>query len=420
VTDPIIAAPKVEAISNTDFLWALLKALIALALSAAILIPGYLTFKTSFQPPKDKITTPRTYNGSDFTVIMGIASENGRILELQELSDDGRAIIVRRTHAKAHDYPFVQYKITNRHPGEIIYLIWKTAEKPKETYRTRLYWSGDKVNSFNMAKVEGWKGTIKEVGFDIYGDLRDESLIIGSLTLTPSSWSIVLSVIWSEWTAFKGWNLATINQYRGTPQGSILSPSLAMSCWVGLTLLLLGAYYLKFHTVNFTMIVIVILVPWVFLDQIWQHELSSQLRETKYLFQGKSILERHAFDFDGELYSYIDHLKKDVLPLPGPRIYLLHNSEGNNFYRLRAHYHLLPHNTFSFGKLPPKKHLKGGEVIVLLGQNPRLSYDIKTKSLRWLQWEKYKWCISADQLDSNPHGRVFRVRSTPNKCTPGD
>jgi len=396
-------APIKSGVSNMDFLRGLGKALVALTVSALILIPAFLTF---YPHPTPADVQPKIISGNELAVIFGSARKSVTALQLVELSEDGRAILSKRLQFKAEDYPFVHYQITNRHPGTVIYLIWQTADKPGEIKNTRLYWSGDKVTSINMDKFEEWSGNITELGLDIYGDLREEPLFVESLTVEPYSWGAVTSTILSEWTAFHGWDQTSINHLGGTPQNPVLSPTMAGAAWSGLALLLLIIPYIFTKNHNVIAYSVAIFIPWVGLDLLWQGELDTQLKETKHLFAGKTQHEKHLAETDSKLYSYAQHLKDEVLPKPGARIFLLHNSRGHNYTRLRTQFHLLPHNIYNYGSLPQTQHTRPGDFILALGKIPGLRFNPKLSALTWGKNNS----LTVTQIDQTPVGTLYQLK----------
>ncbi len=348
-------------IGNIEFLGTFARAVSALAISAIVLITGYITFSPEVTADRKAAANdniqPWIIKGSDLVVRLGAGRKtHDEAFLLDELSPDGRAIITRNTSLKASDYPFVEYTIDNLRSNQIVYLIWKTAVNPEQLARLRLLSSGDKASTLRLAGNENWKGIITEIGFEVYGDPGDDALIISSLSALPYSPAALLRTIWSDWTAFEPWGQSSINHLRGVSRSAILPPTIVMAAWAGLALLLLGAVSLFKKAHNPIGYLAVIFIPWIVLDLFWQNRLSTQLNETKFLFQGKSQHERHLADLDGDLYQYAQHLKSEVLPDPGVRIFLLHDDKGerHNYRRLRTQFHLLPHNIYNYGSLPVK------------------------------------------------------------------
>lgn len=401
-------APSAPGIGNREFLCSLGIALVSLFLSSVLLVGGYAMFSPRLAELKaDTIredARPWTFRGADLIPRIGSAKPtDSKGLEVTAL-DDNQAIITRRVSLRASDYPFAQYTVTGSHPGTDIYLMWRTEENEQEVSRARLNWNGDIVTSHHLAKHEAWRGRIIEIGLDIYGDLREQPLVISSLSLSPGTWRQLLSTIWSEWTVYRGWTQKSVNYQRGTPKNPILSPTLAMATWCGLALLLLGISYLFTRRHSIVAYTSVIFIPWIALDLLWQTELSTQLQETKHLFAGKTQHEKHLADFDSELYSYARYLKHDVLPEPGARVFLLHDSRQMTYTRLKAQYYLLPHNTYNYDRFPRKKMIRKGDYILVLGQVEGLVYDPEKRVLRW-----HKKALRVKHLDSHHQGQLYRV-----------
>jgi hypothetical protein len=399
-------------ISNIEFLRSLGVACLVLTLSAIILLTGYIIYSPERTKYESVVSsndiTPREIQGSDLMVRLGTGEASGnkemRLVGLDQ-GIDNRAILTSRTSLAASDYPFIEYSLSNHHPGEVVYLIWRTAENPEAVASERLHWSGDKATTYNVAKNTLWQGRITEIGFDIYGDLRDQPLIISNLRALPYSAKATVASIWSDWTAFEAWNQTSINYLRGVPKSALLPPTVAMAAWAGLALLLVALFgWLKraHQPISYAAVV---LIPWIALDCLWQVRLNTQLAETKFLFKGKSQQERHLEDVDSHIYSHANYLKKEVLPLAEQRIFLLHDSDGLNKERLKTQYYLLPLNIYNYGRFPRPKATRSGDYILALGRIPGLDYDKRRQLLLWGDNKT----LNAERVDQHPRGTLYRV-----------
>ncbi len=403
--------------SNTEFLWALLKALLALTFSAAVLLPAFLTLHTH---SADTGAQAKTIPGNKLAVIMGTArpSINGlKLNKLAKAGEDNRAILSTKISFKAEDYPFVDYKITNRHPGTTVYLIWRTADNPEKIHNTMLYWNGDKTTTINMAKFEQWQGNITELGLDIYEDLRDRPMIIQQLTLQPFSNTTLMAATWSEWITYRGWTQRSAHHLRGAQRNTSLSPTLAVASWAGLALLLLMVSNIRAAPHNTTPRIIAYIaagiIPWIALDMLWQSELNTQLNETKTLFAGKNQHEKHLAERDGSLYAYAKHLKDSVLPEPGAKILLLHDSEHRTYRRLKAQYYLLPHNVFNYDRVPRKGAVQTADYILALGKINGLTFSLESHTLNWKNPEGSNDAVKVTLIDSQPLGKLYKIWGHP-------
>jgi hypothetical protein len=247
------------------------------------------------------------------------------------------------------------------------------------------------------------------VGVHLEGDLRDSPLVIPGLTFAPHGWQARLSSIWSEWTGFRGWSPKSINFLRGS-SGPIametLSPVLAGALWAGSALLILAVFNRFRGSSDRVGYVIAVAIPWILIDLLWQRDLTAQLDDTRHLFAGKSIAERHLADIDGHIYQYARRLKGDVLPPGNQKIFILHDSSDFNFERLKMQYYLLPHNVFNYGKSPPKRYTREGDLILVLGQVNGLDYDDIKERLVWGDRGR----LPVELVDMSDMGSLYRVR----------
>lgn len=395
---------------NVEFLKSLGMALLALLVSAAVLIVGYAASSSlTHQGQSETSSSPkqRVLYGEDLIPRLGSSTEKvGKSRQITKLHDgeDQRAILTRYISFNAADYPFLGYSITKHHPMTSVYLIWRTADDPDTVSNMRLHWNEDKPASARLALHEKWQGRITEVGLDIYGDLRGQPIVIDSLTLLPSSAGALLTTTWSEWRAFRGWTQKSAHQLPGVPEGAMLSPTLAMATWAGLSLGILFLINLMTRLNYWPAYLIAIFIPWLALDQLWQSKLSAQLEETKYLFAGKTQQQKHLADWESELYQYTQHLTNNVLPQPGPRIHLLNDASHRTYKRLRAQYYLLPHNIYNYDRFPKKNATQPGDYILVLGEIEGLKFSDRTDTLNWSNH-----ALPVKQIDNQPLGTLYQV-----------
>ena len=107
------------------------------------------------------------------------------------------------------------------------------------------------------------------------------------------------------------------------------------------------------------------LVVWGALALSWAHSLAQQgtLSHQSYrLAEGRPETINGA---DQRLWQIARNVKAQV-PEAGARVFLLHNSSGHNFYRLRLQHHLLPLNVYNFGSTPPPGQLRPDDYVLLL------------------------------------------------------
>ena len=406
--------------NNTAFFRSLFSALIALAISAVVLIVFFSLYHTTalFEQHNPNKPTPSklSFNHENFKLVFGQGNKTPHALILTSLDErSGRAIVSKgNTSFDAANYPFLSYNVSNFHPGVELFLFWRTNQNIKQLHTAELYWSGDGTTYTHLGKEKNWKGTITEIGLLILGDLRNTPLEIGGIELSPHSTTTLLSTVWSEWLAFEGWSQKSINFLRGASPSPLLSPTTAIAVWCGLALLInISWAWVTTAKNNFSFklnimaISSILLIGWIALDLKWQLEISRQLLDTAHLYAAKSPKEKYLTAEDSPLYAYIDYLKKNILPKRTDRIFVLHNSAGHNYWRLRAQYHLLPHNVYNYGHYPQPRYMKTGDWLLLLGNIDGLDYNPK---LQRLEWDDNQF-LYVTLMDKNPLGKIFLIRN---------
>jgi hypothetical protein len=403
------------------FLKSLSGAITLLVFSAGILLTGYLHYlpRTAFAANQDPQTSakPITIGADHFKLLLGQGEYANQTLTLQQLTEaDKRAVIsAGRTSLDADSYPFLQYTINNLNPGLDLLFFWRTRDDSRKISTAKLYWSGDGPAYYNLTKEAEWKGHIIEIGLLVYGDLRNQPLELVGLGLHPYSAKTLLSTIWSEWTAFEGWSQRSINFLAGTAPKSILSPTVATAAWTGLAIfiyvvgcLVAAIKIRKRPTIGIIVPTAILLIGWMALDFKWQIELFRQLGDTKYLYAGKTTEEKHLAAEDGDLYNYTQRLTDEVLPKEPARVFILHESSGHNYWRLRAQYHLLPHSIYNYGRYPDNHHLKDGDWILVLGAIDTLAFDLESNTLVWNDGQR----LHVKLMDKDPLGTLLLFNRT--------
>ena len=383
---------------------------LSLLLSGLILMAGYLVFSSSMaglrsaQAPQ---LAPQSVSGAALVMRVGGGHRTpGLALAVTELRhgvDDGRAIATVLRRFNAADFPVMEYKLAGRRLETYVYFIWRTADDPETVFNTLLPLNAGRGGTLVLGEHESWTGEITEIGFDIYGKLP-EPLLIESLTFLPlpQTWQAALADVWREWLMFEGWSQRSVNFLMATRHPNDLSPVIAIAAWSGLAFLLLALARLMARPPRPLSFLLAVVLPWLTLDLLWQSSLVYRLGETRYLFAGKTQLEKHLADNDSDLYRYAAHLKADVLPAPGTRIFLLENTAHMDYKRLRVQHYLLPHNLYNYDRYPRPEQTAPGDYILILGEVPGLAY--KQGALRWAEKS-----LPAELIDVHSMGSVYRI-----------
>ncbi|MDZ7785138.1 MAG: hypothetical protein U5K56_20045 [Halioglobus sp.] len=390
---------------------AILASVLALTFSALVLLAALAVHTRTHFPEGAAGSAGSAYDipGRRLQVVVGAGaarSDGLAITGYVERDDKHYAVAIWRDALQASSYPFLQYRYRTQHPGPELTFTWRVAGDAGRVHNSPLPRTPDGDGVLRLAGFPGWEGTIVEVGITAAAKAADEELSITGLSLQPASWSNSLRSLLSTWTGFRGWEQTSINFLMGTARGWDLSPLPVAAAWGVLAALVLAgaARVVRLH--GPLAWGVVILAPWVAVDLLWQHELSTQLEETRQLFAGKTMHEKHLADNDASLYSYTRRLKTSVLPGEPARIVIAHDSSGHNFERLKAQYYLLPHNVYNFGKGPRRSAFRKGDYILVLGDTADPALD---KQRRQLVWNSGK-TLPVRLVDRDPRGRLYQVK----------
>jgi hypothetical protein len=218
-----------------------------------------------------------------------------------------------------------------------------------------------------------------------------------------------LGSLLTQWAGFRSFDQATINRLAATFSVGAPSPLMVAALWAAVSLLFVLVAGLLGKAAPRVTWLLVVLMTWVALDLLWQRQLSAQLQLSQHLFQGRSMAERHERDFDSALYDYAQQLKSGGLPATPARLFILHNSRGHNFQRLKLQYYLLPHNIYNLDTLPPAGAVREGDYILALVPVPGLEFHAGRSLLRWGGGDP----VPATLEHTHPMGKLFRLADVP-------
>lgn len=389
---------------------AIIASVLALTISALVLLVA-LAVHTRMQFPEGAAgSTGTAYDipGRRLQVVVGAGAVRGDGLAITgfvERDDTHYAVAIWRDAFQTSSYPFLHYRYRTQHPGPELTFNWRVAGDAGRVHTSPLARTRGGDGVVQLAGFPGWEGTVVEVGITAAAHASDEELVITGLSLQRASWSNAFSSLLSTWTGFRGWEQTSINFLMGTTRGWDLSPLPVAAAWGILAALVLAGVARVIRLDGPLAWGILILAPWVAVDLLWQHELSTQIGETRQRFAGKTMHEKHLADDDASLYSYARRLKTSVLPEEPARIVIAHDASGHNFERLKAQYYLLPHNVFNFGKGPQYSAYRKGDYVLVLGETADPALDEQRRYLVWNSGKK----LPARLVDGDPRGRLYQV-----------
>ena len=352
--------------------------------------------------------------GREFRAAVGQARAEGEQLVVsgfEGVSPRRQAVLSLRRQLDSEAYRFLTIDMSQLPSGMAATVFWR---KSGQAQGDALYSQPVPANvagatTLDMTRNPAWMGPLAEIGLLLAGDPESRELHFSGISLAGGGVGPALGSLLTQWTGFRRFDQTTINRVSATFTAGALSPIPVAAVWAGLALLLvLVAGWLGKAAPRITYLLVVLIV-WVTLDLLWQRQLTAQLQLSQQLFQGRSVAERHRRDFDSALYDYAQQLKSGGLPDTPARLFMLHNSQGHNFQRLKLQYYLLPHNIYNLSVLPPEGAVREGDYILALVPVPGLEFHGGRSLLRWDEGAP----VSATLEHSHPMGKLFRVAADP-------
>lgn len=369
----------------TSVLRAVLLALVWLWVSGVLLVAGFSAYQASAREA-DSIQ-PLRWPGSAFRVVEGTGGLRGSGMQIRSLAGSGRAAaMVAKLRIDADSFQLMEYRIEGLDPKMVAGFIWVTREHPRSLRTVRLNPDASGFGTLNLEQLPDWDGQVARAGFLFEGSLGSP-LVIRQMSLRPFSLASQLGLVWREWTAFEGWTGHSINFIIGGPKHVMIQPVAAAAAWVGLALVLYWVWVkVRRRPPDRLVGISILLLCWLALDARWLLDLGRQNLQTEQQFEGKTGAEKRLADKDGSLFKFVLEIR-NALPAAPQRVFLVTREPFNRsaYARLRASYHLLPHNVYSHLAVPPDSNqVQVDDYVLLLGRVAEgIHYDQQSRLLEW-------------------------------------
>jgi hypothetical protein len=280
--------------------------------------------------------------------------------------------------------------------------FWRRSDDARNVQRAEITLPG--THLIDLETESDWRGEIIEFGFLIAGDNGD-TIEIGETSLIPDSLSSRLMLTWHAWTSFEGWTQKSINFLYGGDYRQLLSLPMLVTFWL-LTALLLLWLLARFRTgfsgrqfLNFAGLLF--LIGWVLLDIRWSANSVRQVQLSSQSQWQMKARDRPGTELDGALYDYVQKLKSEVLSDQPARILILGDENSDEYYQLKAKYHLLPHSAFVSGGIPQRLKSESLNYVLFFGPPGGIR-----KTPGW----NPAWQNHLTRVDSDEWGTVYRIR----------
>jgi hypothetical protein len=313
----------------------------------------------------------------------------------------------------AADYPLLEVEASMAARDSSLFLFWRRADRPDTLFSLVLEGAGAGESWHEPANHPQWRGRIEQLVVGAFGAGRAGVTDLETLRLHGGNRGARLAQLRWHWTRFEPWQLSTINKVTGSRFEAPVSPTSVALAWAVFSMLVLTLCYGRARGPFKPWLVAalaVVFIPWVGLDRLWQTRLDWQLELTESRFGGLTQVEKHELEFDRDLQRFASRVAERIPAEPAHRVFLLHDSEGHNYWRLRLQYHLLPRNIHNFGRLLPVPHLEAGDFILVLDDIDGLRFDRGAGTL-----SDQRGSVPVDRLLLRPGGAVYRVRPAPTR-----
>jgi hypothetical protein len=348
----------------------------------------------------------KSWSGASLAIEEGMGQHRDQHLLVEQVAASGQ--FVATTGAvllNAREFPYVRWSSRDFPPAGRAFLTWRRLNFPQKVHVQRLPWSGDGDSWVRVADNEAWTGVVISLAIVVQTS-PGTPFVLEELVLEPPSLGAALRSLWSAWNAFEGWSGRAINVVHGGVE-ALFSPVVATAAVLALSVALYAVLVFRRRLrCDLRLVGVLVLLGWVLLDARWQRDLWRQLGATERQYAQKDASEKHLASEDAELFQFIAAAKKLMPEVPQRVFVVTARPYGKDQYRrLRAVYHLLPHRALSGKGMPPHpRFLRSGDYILVIGSVPGLEFDAREQRLVWSAGSVRVACLL-----KHPVGRVFAV-----------
>ena len=360
---------------------ALVGALVALLLVGIAVTAGIYWMLPRLYPaaPLQADAEVREFSGIAFTIARGRETARDGSALVVNAMEGRQAAFVHRTFFPAASAPVVEIALSGVHPELTTELYWRTADAPDTPRFLQLERGAADVTWHLLAGREGWRGQVIELGVVVRGPGAFHPVRFHSLTLQPASRPVLARLLWQDWRLLHPWRQGSTNYYRGAAEHAPLTPVAVASVWMlgALVLVLAQARWRRWPPpAAVAAALLTVMGPWLALDGLWQQKLFEQVTATQQRYGGLAQPDKRRMEDDAGLRRQALELLDALAPIRGKRAFLVHDSSGHNYHRLRLQYHLLPLNVYNFDStLPDPSSIRAGDLVLLLDEPDAVRFD---------------------------------------------
>ena len=352
-------------------------------------------------------------------LIQGQGSEQTDSLVINALTEDGIALLSspRGLTFQTHQLDRFHWCLSDSQPSLTLRLLWTVSGVPGQVYSVDLM-AKNGCHSINLRPFENWHGVADGVGLQLEGQLP-KPVVLSEISLRPSPPDNALDLfneLRRDWTQHHRWQTSEVHFVRLGSLKPLVPLSLVLFLWVVVSSIfagLIGSFLAargqraRFNPLGTALLGFAI-TAWFLIDGFWQWELARRLQESHQQLADKSVGERFRY-YDGDTFALVEAVRAALPPSP-QRLFIL-SSARQRLPKLRAHYHLLPHNVNSQAHLPPTpKQARPGDYILILGRIEELRYYNRRGKEALIWGGKNQYRLAVKPLLAEHGGVLFMIR----------
>jgi hypothetical protein len=322
-------------------------------------------------PPAPQLT--REFAGREFQPVFGSAAvEDGRLQVTAAAEDYSALQSTALANVAGEELPILRYRFEDFPRTLELTLVFRTAEQPDDVQTIALPWPGSGEASFDLSRIEAWRGTIVELGFAQFATAQLVApergfapFTLVSAGLESDSWTGRLRALLTGWSLLTPWQLISVSAVGPSEVGDssphaprlplVLALALGLAAvWARLALGWSG------RRLGGGLLVAAALA-WVVADAAWLRSLAYKRAVDRDVWGEVPLAQRQDHVVDAQLRDAATHLKEMLVNAP-PTTRILVDADSPHDV-LRMTYLASPLNIGAYGELA----LAGGRVAVPVG-----------------------------------------------------
>jgi len=294
----------------------------------------------------------RTYAGSRFVSVFGRGAVDASVLHVEAAAKDFLNLqSTALPELDARDFTTLRYRFAHFPRTLELSLVFRTAEAPDDVRTIALPMPGSGTSSFDLSRIEGWRGTIVELGFAEFatGQLVPPERGFAPFDLVEAelwspSWRGALDALVTDWFGAWPWSQRSVHALGRESEApgarSIVGfVALAIAALLFWSVVLLGARGGQLAGIGIAGLAL----GWFALDLRWQSGLVQRLLAARTLYADARWPDSARIVGDSDVVAAADELRELLSDEPASTRILL--QADTQYLSLRLAWHLLPMNS---------------------------------------------------------------------------